>query len=191
MSSCDEAAKIVIDYFGSEDLKNIVGGEKWWQIRGLSGIEAEWIAMSSDYRDAKKAEKMMSDPDNNISKDHIKAKVSKGKINPKHERPNMKKKGSRKSVHDEELEAEIEAENYEAINRLKRTMLYIHGGAYYLGSINTHRFTLVRFARKFGGRVFAFNYRKAPGYPWPCPIQDSLAACECTCEFEGFIVHLS
>lgn len=27
------------------------------------------------------------------------------------------------------------------------------------------------------GRAFAVNYRKAPQYPWPCPLQDVLAAC--------------
>ncbi|KAG8973549.1 hypothetical protein FRB90_009907, partial [Tulasnella sp. 427] len=31
-------------------------------------------------------------------------------------------------------------------------------------------------ARKLGGRAFAVNYRKAPQYPWPCPLQDVLAA---------------
>ena len=27
-----------------------------------------------------------------------------------------------------------------------------------------------RAARKFRGRLFAVNYRKAPQYPWPCPL---------------------
>jgi carboxylesterase type B len=29
--------------FGPEELKYIVGGERWWQVRGLSGVESEWI----------------------------------------------------------------------------------------------------------------------------------------------------
>jgi acetyl esterase/lipase len=33
-------------------------------------------------------------------------------------------------------------------------------------------------AHKFGGRAFAVNYRKVPQYPWPCPLQDVLAACK-------------
>ncbi|ORY26314.1 hypothetical protein BCR39DRAFT_541265 [Naematelia encephala] len=57
-----------------------------------------------------------------------------------------------------------------------RCMLYIHGGAYYWGSINTHRYTIWRYARKMHGRCFAVNYRKAPQYPFPCAIQDCLAA---------------
>ncbi|KAK8864674.1 hypothetical protein IAR55_001926 [Kwoniella newhampshirensis] len=57
-----------------------------------------------------------------------------------------------------------------------RCMLYIHGGAYYWGSINTHRYTIWRYARKMHGRCFAVNYRKAPQYPFPCAIHDCLAA---------------
>lgn len=30
---------------------------------------------------------------------------------------------------------------------------------------------------KFKGRAFTVNYRKAPQYPWPCALQDVLAAC--------------
>lgn len=37
----------------------------------------------------------------------------------------------------------------------KRIMLYIHGGAYYFGSVQTHRYQLQRHARKLKGRVFA------------------------------------
>jgi hypothetical protein len=29
--------------FGPEELKH-VGGERWWQARGLTGVDAEWIA---------------------------------------------------------------------------------------------------------------------------------------------------
>lgn len=54
--------------------------------------------------------------------------------------------------------------------------MLVHGGAYYWGSINTHRYTIWRHARKMHGRCFAINYRKAPQYPFPCAIQDCLAA---------------
>lgn len=49
-------------------------------------------------------------------------------------------------------------------------------GAGYWGSINTHRYTIWRYARKMRGRCFAVNYRKAPQFPWPCALQDCLAA---------------
>ncbi|PWY83779.1 alpha/beta-hydrolase [Aspergillus sclerotioniger CBS 115572] len=58
----------------------------------------------------------------------------------------------------------------------KRIMLYIHGGAYYFASVDTHRYQMQRHARKLKGRVFAPKYRLAPQYPFPCSLQDSLAA---------------
>ncbi|RAL06840.1 lipase/esterase family protein [Aspergillus homomorphus CBS 101889] len=58
----------------------------------------------------------------------------------------------------------------------KRIMLYIHGGAYFFGSLDTHRYQMQRHARKLKGRVFAPKYRLAPQFPFPCGLQDSLAA---------------
>lgn len=60
--------------------------------------------------------------------------------------------------------------------RNNRIMLYIHGGAYFFGSIDTHRYMLQRHARKLKGRVFAVDYRLAPQFPFPCGLQDCLAA---------------
>ena len=44
LSSCNDAADALIEWFGPEELKYVVGGERWWQVRGLDGIDAEWIA---------------------------------------------------------------------------------------------------------------------------------------------------
>ena len=43
ISTCNAAADVLIDWFGPDDLKYIVGGHKWWQVRGLDGVDAEWI----------------------------------------------------------------------------------------------------------------------------------------------------
>jgi hypothetical protein len=43
ISTCNTAADALIDWFGPEDLKYVVGGHKWWQVRGLDGVDAEWI----------------------------------------------------------------------------------------------------------------------------------------------------
>lgn len=43
LSTCNKAADTLIDWFGPDDLHAVVGGERWWQVRGLDGIEAEWI----------------------------------------------------------------------------------------------------------------------------------------------------
>lgn len=34
---------MLIDWLGPDDLKYVVGGHKWWQVRGLDGADAEWI----------------------------------------------------------------------------------------------------------------------------------------------------
>lgn len=37
----------------------------------------------------------------------------------------------------------------------RRVMLYVHGGAYFFGSVDEHRYQLQRHARKLKARVFA------------------------------------
>ena len=39
--------------------------------------------------------------------------------------------------------------------RSRRVMLYVHGGAYYFGSVDEHRYQMQRHARKLKARVFA------------------------------------
>jgi len=58
----------------------------------------------------------------------------------------------------------------------KRVMLYVHGGAYFFGSVDEHRYQLQRHARKLKARVFAPRYRLAPQFPFPCGLQDCVAA---------------
>ncbi|KZT72544.1 alpha/beta-hydrolase [Daedalea quercina L-15889] len=130
-ASCNKAADVLIDWFGPDDLEHVVGGERWWQVRGLDGIDSEWI---TEYKYLSNEEASQN------------------------EQPS-------------------ETERYIArMEHLESVMLYVHGGAYFWGSINTHRYQIIRYARKFKGRAFAVNYRKAPQYPWPCPLQDVLAA---------------
>ncbi|EFQ30247.1 hypothetical protein CGRA01v4_00356 [Colletotrichum graminicola] len=58
----------------------------------------------------------------------------------------------------------------------RRVMLYVHGGAYFFGSVDEHRYQMQRHARKLKARVFAPRYRLAPQFPFPCGLQDCLAA---------------
>ncbi|RDX53666.1 alpha/beta-hydrolase [Lentinus brumalis] len=131
LATCNQAADALIEWFGPDELKRVVGGERWWQIRGLDWIDSEWVT-EKDYLD-----------DRSFSKD---------------------------DSYTEEEQTTLRMEH------LDRVMLYVHGGAYFWGSINTHRYQIIRYARKMRGRAFAVNYRKAPQYPWPCPLHDVLAA---------------
>ncbi|KAK7408732.1 hypothetical protein QQX98_009089 [Neonectria punicea] len=58
----------------------------------------------------------------------------------------------------------------------RRVMMYVHGGAYFFGSVDEHRYQMQRHARKLKARVFAPRYRLAPQFPFPCGLQDCLAA---------------
>lgn len=59
---------------------------------------------------------------------------------------------------------------------LDRAMLYVHGGAYYFGSVDEHRYQIQRHARKLKTRVLAPRYRLAPQFPFPCGLHDCIAA---------------
>lgn len=60
--------------------------------------------------------------------------------------------------------------------KCRRVMLYVHGGAYFFGSVDEHRYQMQRHARKLRARVFAPRYRLAPQFPFPCGLHDCLAA---------------
>lgn len=45
-----------MDWFGPDELKRIVGGERWWQVRGLDGVEAEWVTERRFLRDISSGE---------------------------------------------------------------------------------------------------------------------------------------
>lgn len=61
-------------------------------------------------------------------------------------------------------------------SKSNRVMLYVHGGAYFFGSVDEHRYQLQRHARKLEARVFAPRYRLSPQFPFPCGLLDCLAA---------------
>lgn len=155
VSCCDEAATYLIDALGGEDhAKRIVGGTKWWQVRGIPGIDAEWVTSKKDWQAAKKR------------------------------RTQSEKNGttSPSSPPNTDSTANTQTSNPEASSTYHRDMdelrciLYAHGGGYYFGSIDQERYGIQRHARKINGRVFAINYRLAPQYPFPCALHDLLTA---------------
>ncbi|CDS01955.1 uncharacterized protein SPSC_03047 [Sporisorium scitamineum] len=228
MESCDKAAKLIIDHLGPQDLAKLVGGEKWWQLRPLPGVQGEWIAMSNDWKKMKSMHKgsQQSPANGQTTRSSRKQRYRRNK---RHERALSEIRAMRqktesalkrrsqsfkrpppKAGNRDEAAAEantddvvstasseaevpqptfdpatdIESDNgiqdhaseSEELDRLQRVMLYFHGGGYYFGSLATHRYQIVRYARKFGGKCFAPVYRKAPQYPWPCALQDAVAS---------------
>ncbi|TKY87195.1 hypothetical protein EX895_003872 [Sporisorium graminicola] len=234
MESCDRAAKIIQDHLGPEDLAKLVGGEKWWQLRPLPGVQGEWIAMSDDWKKMKsmdkRAQQTAAGGQHNPSKPTASAaRKQKHKRNKRHERALSEIRAMRQKTEsrlkrrsqsfkrtakgapsqgdateadaddaasttgsseaevpqpsfdtaadlDSDSDSQDHASETEELDRLQRVMLYFHGGGYYFGSLATHRYQIVRYARKFGGKCFAPVYRKAPQYPWPCALQDAVAS---------------
>lgn len=58
----------------------------------------------------------------------------------------------------------------------QRVILYLHGGGYVLGSINTHRAMISRIARASNARALAIDYRLAPEHPFPAAVDDAIAS---------------
>ena len=54
-----------------------------------------------------------------------------------------------------------------------RIVLYLHGGGYVAGSINSHREFCVRIARASKTRVLLIDYRRAPEHPFPAALEDA------------------
>jgi monoterpene epsilon-lactone hydrolase len=57
-----------------------------------------------------------------------------------------------------------------------RVMLYLHGGGYVLGSLNTHRSLVGSLALRCGLNVLTIDYRKAPDHPFPAALYDARRA---------------
>lgn len=57
-----------------------------------------------------------------------------------------------------------------------RTILYLHGGGFVIGSIDSHRQLVARLSRAAGARCLSLGYRLAPEHPYPAALDDTLAA---------------
>src|SRR5260370_648228 len=57
-----------------------------------------------------------------------------------------------------------------------RVIMYLHGGGYVMGSIDTHRELVARLSKAAQARALAIDYRLAPENPFPAAVDDSLTA---------------
>lgn len=70
----------------------------------------------------------------------------------------------------------IPAELFDINNSREGVILYLHGGAYSVGSINVHREYLSRLASACRVKVLAIDYRLAPEHPFPSAMEDAMSA---------------
>ena len=61
-------------------------------------------------------------------------------------------------------------------------LLYLHGGGFTIGNLETHDSLCRRFAQLAGVAVVALDYRLAPEHPFPAAVDDSWAALRWLCE---------
>jgi acetyl esterase/lipase len=57
----------------------------------------------------------------------------------------------------------------------QRAILYVHGGGYVIGSLDSHRHAVSEIGRAAEARMLALDYRLAPEHPFPAPVEDALA----------------
>jgi len=56
-----------------------------------------------------------------------------------------------------------------------RVILFLHGGGYISGSINSHRHMIAEAGRQARARTLALGYRLAPEHPFPAALEDAIA----------------
>ena len=57
-----------------------------------------------------------------------------------------------------------------------KAILYLHGGGYVIGSLDSHRHVVAEAGRAAGCRTLAIDYRMAPEHPFPAAVDDTVAA---------------
>ena len=55
-------------------------------------------------------------------------------------------------------------------------IVYVHGGGYVMGGVDTHRQLCVNLSRAAGVRVLSVDYRLAPEHPFPAAVEDAVRA---------------
>lgn len=60
--------------------------------------------------------------------------------------------------------------------RADSVILYLHGGGYVIGSLDSHRHVAAEVGRAAGVRTLAIDYRLAPEHPFPAAVDDTVAA---------------
>ena len=56
-----------------------------------------------------------------------------------------------------------------------RVVMFLHGGGYVSGSLDSHRHMVAQLGREAHARTLALGYRLAPEHPFPAALEDTLA----------------
>jgi monoterpene epsilon-lactone hydrolase len=85
----------------------------------------------------------------------------------------------RKVVFADHAAGEVAIESVCAVEAPARVILYLHGGAFFMGSPASYRNRVMRLSYRCNAEVFVPDYRLAPEQPYPAAFDDALAAWKC------------
>jgi acetyl esterase len=71
---------------------------------------------------------------------------------------------------------ELVARLYSPVAEPTPLVVYLHGGGWTVGSLESHDRACRRLAQGSGASVLAVDYRLAPEHPWPASVDDTVAA---------------
>jgi acetyl esterase len=71
---------------------------------------------------------------------------------------------------------ELPARLYRPVPGPSPLVVYLHGGGWTIGSLDSHDRMCRRLADGSGAAVLAIDYRLAPEHPWPASVDDTVAA---------------
>ncbi len=66
--------------------------------------------------------------------------------------------------------------HYRPADERRPLLVFLHGGMWVLGDLDTHDRLCRRIAAEAGIEVLAVDYRRAPEHPWPAAVHDAVAA---------------
>lgn len=81
-----------------------------------------------------------------------------------------------KVVFGDHAAGDIAIESVCAVDSPTRVILYLHGGAYFMGSPASFRNRAMRLSYRCQAEVYVPDYRLAPEHPYPAALDDALAA---------------
>jgi acetyl esterase len=70
----------------------------------------------------------------------------------------------------------VRARHYRPVEERRPLLVYLHGGMWVLGDLDTHDRLCRRIADESGVEVLAVDYRRAPEWVWPAAVDDAVAA---------------
>jgi acetyl esterase len=70
----------------------------------------------------------------------------------------------------------VRARHYRPVAEPRPLLVFLHGGMWVLGDLDSHDRLCRRIAHGAGVEVVAVAYRRAPEHPWPAAVEDAIAA---------------